>query len=102
MHDELQLAQSRLLLLTKTAPERVASFILEMSERLQSSEEVELPMSYRDIAEYLGLTVETVSRTLKRLEIAMTIARLSSRRIELCDYVALERLADGTPSPARK
>jgi CRP/FNR family transcriptional regulator, nitrogen fixation regulation protein len=99
MHHELQRAQSHLLLLIKTAPERLASFLLEIGERLQSSEEVELPMSRRDIAEYLGLTVETVSRTFTQLEAEMTIALPTSRRIALCNRVALERLAEGIPSP---
>jgi CRP/FNR family transcriptional regulator, nitrogen fixation regulation protein len=95
MRRELQLAQNHLLLLIKSAPERVASFLLEMAERTESSEHVELPLSRRDIADYLGLTIETVSRTVKRLEKDSIIALPISRRVVLRNRVALKRLADG-------
>jgi len=66
---ELARVQDHLTLLIKTAQERVAGFLLEMAERAQKSTEVELPMSRQDIADYLGLTIETVSRTLTQLEV---------------------------------
>jgi CRP/FNR family nitrogen fixation transcriptional regulator len=89
---ELQRTQNHVLLLIKTAPERVASFLLEMAERIQSSGEVELPMSRQDVADYLGLTIETVSRMLTRLESASAIALPSSKRIVLRDHAVLRRL----------
>jgi CRP/FNR family transcriptional regulator, nitrogen fixation regulation protein len=89
---ELQRAQSHIMLLIKTAQERVAGFLLEMSSRASLSNEVELPMSRQDIADYLGLTIETVSRTLTQLENAATIAVPSSRRIVLRNRGALSRL----------
>ena len=95
MRRELQLAQNHILLLTKTAPERVASFLLEMAERAQPSEHIELLMSRRDMADYLGLTIETVSRMLTQLEKESTIALPTSRRVVLRNRVALKRLAGG-------
>jgi len=89
---ELQRMQDHILLLIKTAQERVAGFLLEMAERIKSTTEVELPMSRQDIADYLGLTIETVSRTLTILENSATIALPSSRRIVLRNPAALRRL----------
>ncbi|MBX9776502.1 MAG: helix-turn-helix domain-containing protein [Xanthobacteraceae bacterium] len=89
---ELERVQDRILLLIKTAQERVASFLLEMADRIQSTNEVELPMSRQDIADYLGLTIETVSRTLTQLENAAVIALPASRRVVLRNRAALSRL----------
>ena len=89
---ELQRMQEHILLLIKTAQERVAGFLLEMAERIKSATEIELPMSRQDIADYLGLTIETVSRTLTILENSAAIALPSSRRIVLRNPAALRRL----------
>ena len=89
---ELQRAQAHMLLLVKSAQERVATFLLEMAERVSTPGTVELSMSRQDIADYLGLTIETVSRTLGRLEKTDTIEVSSSRRIVLRDHSALSRL----------
>jgi DNA-binding transcriptional ArsR family regulator len=74
------------------AEERVAGFLLEMAERVPSGGAVELPMSRQDIADYLGLTIETVSRTLKHLENAAAIEVPKRRRILLRNRSALRRL----------
>ena len=89
---ELRRAQDHVLLLVKSAQERVASFLLEMAERAGSGNTVELPMSRQDIADYLGLTIETVSRTLTGLESAAAIEVPTSRRIVLRNRPALARL----------
>ena len=64
--DNLQHVENHLLLLGRqTAPERVAAFLIEMNGRQKSAGAVALPMTRRDIADYLGLTIETVSRALR-------------------------------------
>ena len=89
---ELRRVQDRVLLLVKSAQERVAGFLLEMAERASAGNTVELPMSRQDIADYLGLTIETVSRTLTGLESAAAIEVPTSRRIVLRNRSALSRL----------
>jgi CRP/FNR family nitrogen fixation transcriptional regulator len=89
---ELQRVRAHMLLLIKSAEERVACFLLEMAGRLSNEEIVELPMSRQDIADYLGLTIETVSRTLTHLEATAAIALPTSRRILLRNRKALIRL----------
>jgi CRP-like cAMP-binding protein len=89
---ELGRAQNHIMLLIKTAQERVAGFLLEMAERAQARTEVDLPMSRQDIADYLGLTIETVSRTLTHLENSAAIALPTSRRIVLRNRAALRQL----------
>ena len=89
---ELQRVQDHIMLLVKTAHERVVSFLLEMASRMPAGNAVELPMSRQDIADYLGLTIETVSRTLTGLENAAAIELPSSRRIVLRNRNALGRL----------
>ncbi len=89
---ELARVQDHVLLLIKTAQERVAGFLLEMADRLPNGDAVELSMSRRDIADYLGLTIETVSRTLTGLESAATIALPSSRLVVLRNRAALRQM----------
>jgi CRP/FNR family transcriptional regulator, nitrogen fixation regulation protein len=64
----LRHAEDHMLLLgRKTSLERVAAFLMEMDKRLTAAGILALPMCRRDIADYLGLTLETVSRALSRL-----------------------------------
>jgi CRP-like cAMP-binding protein len=90
--NELQRAQGHIMLLIKTAQERVAGFLLEMAARSAAATEIDLPMSRQDIADYLGLTIETVSRTLTQLENSAAIEVPTSRRIVLRNRAALSRL----------
>jgi len=91
--NNLQIAQDHMLLLgRKNAEARVASFLLQMADRASEECTVDLPMSRQDIADYLGLTIETVSRTLTQLEGKAAIELPSSRRVNLCNRAALQRL----------
>jgi CRP/FNR family nitrogen fixation transcriptional regulator len=77
-------AEEHMLLLgRKTATERVAAFILEMDRRMQSTGAISLPMTRRDIADYLGLTLETVSRTISQLQAEGTVELSTARQIRV-------------------
>ena len=89
---ELQRTQRHIMLLVKTARERVAGFLLDMANRQPAHNEINLPMSRQDIADYLGLTMETVSRTLTQLEEDEAIAVPKSRHILVRNRGALNRL----------
>ena len=89
---ELHRVQEHMMLMVKSAQQRVACFLLEMSDRLADGEAIELPMSRQDIADYLGLTIETVSRTLTQLVSDRTIGLSSSRRIVLRNRRVLHEL----------
>ena len=88
---ELTNAHGRTLLLGRmTALERVATFLLEMFERRDRAKTLDLPMSRNDIADYLGLTIETVCRTLSAFKRDGVIGIPTAHRIELLDRDALE------------
>lgn len=89
---ELQRVQQHSLVLIKNAEERVAGFLLEMAGRCSGSAAIELPMSRQDIADYLGLTIETVSRTFTQFVQSGVIALETSRRIQFRNRAALNRL----------
>ena len=89
---ELQRVQEHSLALIKSAEERVAGFLLEMAGRNAGGAAIELPMSRQDIADYLGLTIETVSRTISQFVHSGTITLETSRRIQLRNRPALNRL----------
>ena len=91
---DLQHVQDHMLLLgCLSAKERVSAFLLQMAERISHSNEVELPMPRQDIADYLGLTIETVSRTMTQLESDASIGLPTSRRVVLRNRGALGRAA---------
>lgn len=97
---ELSAVQGRQLLLgRKTAVERVASFLLELSERAvrsgDSPTSLWLPMRREAIADHLGLTLETVSRVFSRLRRDHLIFTERNGWIELLDPEALTEIAEG-------
>ena len=95
---ELRAAQDQMLLLgRKSASEKVASFLVMIAEQQARSgeDELDLPMTRNDIADYLGLTIETVSRTLSKLKQAGLIALPTAVRIEILDRDRLEDMAAG-------
>ena len=91
----LQHAENHMLLLgRKTSLERVAAFLLEMDGRLNAAGVMALPMSRRDIADYLGLTLETVSRALSCLHEKGILGFVgqTQRQIVLLDRTELAKL----------
>jgi CRP/FNR family nitrogen fixation transcriptional regulator len=81
---ELRHAEDHMLLLgRKTAMERVATFLLEMDRRLAVAGMMALPMCRRDIGDYLGLTLETVSRALSQLHTQGVLGFSGARQIQL-------------------
>ena len=88
-------AHARLVLLgRKTASERIASFLMEMAERLPQARRgvLDLPMSRTDMADHLGLTIETVCRALAALRREGTIA-IERGSVTIRDVVALGQMA---------
>lgn len=87
----------------KSARQRVADFLVSMSKRLTAGEhkacEFALPMSRRDIADCLGLTIETVSRQFAELRDAGLIETEGRSLVRLLDLEKLSREAGRTPLP---
>ena len=93
---ELDRARHWMLLLgRKSACERVASLILEMGERLGSHHEIALPLSRQQMADVLGLTIETVSRSLTKLKEAGIISLPGTRQLIIGEPEKLARIAIG-------
>lgn len=93
MQRQLQNAQEHALVLGRRgAGERVAAFLLQFADRVTAQCDIDLPMSRADIADYLALTIETVSRAFTQMERDHTIALPSSRHVVVRDRCALELL----------
>jgi CRP/FNR family transcriptional regulator, nitrogen fixation regulation protein len=80
---EVERMRDRVLLLLKNAQERVVEFLLHMEKRTPAKNLIELPLLRQDIADYLGLTIETVSRIITFLESRAAIGRATRRSILL-------------------
>jgi len=91
--DSLERTREHALLLGRQgACERVCAFLLDLADRLDQPADLTLPMSRQDMADYLGLTIETVSRTLTQLQAWNWIALPAVRRIVFTDRAAMHRL----------
>lgn len=96
--DEMASAQKQMVLLAKkSAEERVCSLLLALARRSPNRYEpklvVELPMSRLDMADYLGLTIETVSRAITSLTQRGVIALSSRYTFTICRLSTLASLA---------
>jgi CRP/FNR family nitrogen fixation transcriptional regulator len=87
--NELRRAQRHGVLMSRIADERVKTFLADLSKRMRSAGYVDLPMSHNDIADHLGLTIETLSRTITRLERLGVVTRSSARKLLLRNQTKL-------------
>ena len=96
---ELTLAQDRITVLGKLkAVERISKFLLNISEQRErigwQNNPISLPMTRQDIADYLGLTIETVSREFSNLKSSNIIKIISSKQIYLADLESLKKFTN--------
>jgi len=97
--EELAEAQRQIVLLgRRSAEERVASLLFDLQARQaalgRSASSIDLPMSRAEIGEYLGLTVETVSRTFTSLRVAKVIGLARPTHVTVLDQRRLAHLAE--------
>lgn len=91
----LMRAQKHLLVLGRqNAAERVAAFLVDMAERQGGFDRFELPMSRADIADYLGLSIETVSRTFTKLKEQGIIRLPTLRSVEIEKWNVLAEMSE--------
>lgn len=93
LHQLRRSEEHMLVLGRKNAAERLAWLLLDLSVRIPAPDRVDLPMSRQDMADYLGLTIETVSRTMTQLQEDGLIALPSCRQVVLSDRAGLADLA---------
>ncbi|APO70226.1 nitrogen fixation transcriptional regulator FixK (plasmid) [Rhizobium gallicum] len=91
--DGMKRAQEHLLVIGRQcAVERVAAFLMDLSDRLGGVRQIRLPMSRQDIADYLALTIETVSRAMTELKERKVIALRHVRTVDIIKPDALRSL----------
>jgi CRP/FNR family nitrogen fixation transcriptional regulator len=91
--NELARAQEHVLLMSKSAKCRTATFLTDLWVRLGKAQYLDVQMGHQDIADYLGLTIETLSRSITVLERSGLIARIpSQRRLLLQNHFGLRRV----------
>ena len=97
LYRDLSAAQNHLVMLGRqTAKERVSSFLLLLAERAKAGdgEVIELPMGRQDIADYLGLTIETVCRALSDLKRSKLITTPNTHQVVLHDIETLHEICE--------
>ncbi len=104
--DEIEAQHDHIILLGRKRPqERLATFLLVLQHRFGSANgdgtEVRIPMQRADIADYLGLTVETVSRTFTRIKALGFIKMVDAHLVVLSNLAALYDLSGFTELPVR-
>jgi CRP/FNR family transcriptional regulator, nitrogen fixation regulation protein len=93
--NELGRAQEHILLMSKSAKCRTATFLTDLWVRLGKAKYLDVPMSHQDIADYLGLSIETLSRNITVMERSGLIARVASqRRLLLRNHFGLRRVTN--------
>jgi CRP/FNR family transcriptional regulator, nitrogen fixation regulation protein len=91
---ELRRAQEHGLLMSRSAKCRLAAFLTDLSNRLGKTGSINLPMSHQDIADHLGLTIETLSRNITELERSGVVVRVSPRNLIVRNDHSLSRLVN--------
>jgi CRP/FNR family nitrogen fixation transcriptional regulator len=93
--DNLRRSQDHALMLgRRSACERLAALLLDLAERTGAQALLDVPMTRQDMADYLGLTIETVSRTFTQFQHEGLIALPSLRKVLLRDRASLEAMVD--------
>jgi CRP/FNR family transcriptional regulator len=95
--DDLDRTRAWMLLLArKTAREKVATFLLDMGRRLRADGDdvIALPLSRQQIADVLGITIETVSRQMTELKREAVIDLIGRRGVRLLNKPALQAMAE--------
>ncbi|GGB88819.1 hypothetical protein GCM10011494_03900 [Novosphingobium endophyticum] len=94
LNNALELVENSILLIgRRTALSRIAAFLVDLRSRTGNAHWIPLPMSRADIADYLGLTVETVSRTFSQLIRKRLIAQPKHHLVRIIDQDRLNALA---------
>jgi len=89
---DLRRLREHAVLMSRDAQCRLATFFIDLAVRTGKVQNLDLPMSHQDIADHLGLTIETVSRVITEFERAGWITRVSPRALILRNRTPLERM----------
>jgi CRP/FNR family nitrogen fixation transcriptional regulator len=90
--NELLRTQEHAMMISRSAQCRVAKFLTDLWMRLGKTACLDMPMSHQDIADHLGLTIETVSRVITNLERAGLVRRVSPQKLILQNQLALKHM----------